>query len=231
MRGTFSVSKDICTIGFQTHSVINPELSVNEQLHRRKLYFRPGLGNPNELIKIIEWNSSLRIAFGWGFGSVSSLENVINDCMISLSSHPIVDLVNIISDIRCDWFGFVPFSVFDREYYKNFCIEDLVVFNNNLIDYHIKFAEAFSDHRNYRYQLFVKDERYRYNFFKNIKHNPNALYNAFHYYIESAMNTSGLKSIPRDIVDLTIGCYYLHHPEVFFESLEFNMLKGTVYEP
>lgn len=232
MKNVFTVSADSCTIGFQTHMVINPELPIEGQLHRRKLHFRQGLdkGNAAELIKIIEWNSSLRVAFGWSFESARSLEEVINDCKSSIPSEFTGNLVDIISDNRCDWFGFIPFNVFNREYYKNFCIEDLIIFNNNLIDYHIKFVEAFSNHKNYKHHSFVRDERYRYNFFKNIRHNPVALSDAFQYYIESAIDTSGLKSIPRDIVDQMIGCHYLYHPDVFFELLEFNILKGTVYE-
>lgn len=228
----FSIIQDTCSIGFQTHALINLEKSIEDQLHRRKLFFRSGLDKENaiELIKIIEWNSSLRIAFGWSFESTGVLDKIMGEAEQQIIPKFTGNIVEIISDNRCDWIGFVPFNNFDRYYYETLCIEDLITFNNNLIDYQISIVKFLVNHQDYRYHAMVRDEWYRYNFFKKIRKNPIALASAFQYYVDSVMGSSGVNSVPRDIIEQMIGCHYLYHPDVFFESLNFNVLKGTVHE-
>lgn len=229
---SFRISKDSCTIGFQEHVTINLHKPVEDQLHRRKLFFRSGLdkGNISELIKIIEWNSSLRIGFGWSFESTFILERVMVECEHSIRPTFVGKVIEMTSDTRCDWFGFVPFNIFDQSYYSDLCISDLIEFNNGLINYQTDVVKFVITHPDYRYHAILRDEHYRFNYFKNIRRDPVALSDAFQYYIDAVKATSGLNAVPRFLVEQEIGCHYLHHSDVFFELLEFHKLKGTIYE-
>jgi hypothetical protein len=65
---------------------------------------------------------------------------------------------------------------------------------------------------------------------RNIRKNPTALVDAFHYYIDAVKATTGIDSIPRLFAEEMLGCHYLYHPEIFFELIEFYTLKGTLYD-
>lgn len=228
----FNISQGTCTIGFQTHTTINLERPIAEQLHRRTLYFRHGLdkGNAPELQKIIEWNSSLRVGFGWSFESTEVYKTIMSACEDAIIPPFIGDIVELTSDSRCDWLGFVPFNTFDKEYYADLCLEDLVTFNNSLINYQTRIVEFLTSHPIYRAHAIVRDHQYRFDYFRKIRKDPVALSSAFQYYIDSVTLSSGVDILPRDIVEDMIGCHYLEHPHVFFELLNFNKLKGLIYE-
>jgi hypothetical protein len=44
------------------------------------------------------------------------------------------------------------------------------------------------------------------------------------------VKSTGINSIPRSFVEEFIGCHFLHHPDTFFELVEFFMLKGNIYD-
>jgi hypothetical protein len=228
----FSISKDSCTIGFQEHVNIDLSKPVEDQLHRRKLFFRYGLdkGNARELIKIIECNSSLRIGFGWSFESTHIFEKVMHECEQAVKPTFTGDIVEMTSDTRCDWFGFVPFNTFDAAFYEDLCIEDLISFNNNLISYQTQVVKFVTSHPDYLYHAMVRDDGYRFKYFKERRKDPLALSSAFQYYVDAVRAASGVNTIPRCIIEEMIGCHFLYNPDVFFELLEFHALKGQVYE-
>jgi hypothetical protein len=228
----FTIFSEPCSIGFQSHARLYPDKPVTPELHRRRIHYRSGLESvdPNEIKKIIEWNSSLRVAFGWGFESTESLNIIMKDCESHLSNTPRFDICNIASDLRCDWIGFIPFNTFDKMLLQDLTIKELIEFNNELINYQIDVVTFISNHRIYQSHAIVRDSEYKYRYFKKIRKDPVALAAAFQYYIDSIMISSGLTSIARDIVEEMIGCHYLYHPDVFFESLNLNILRGTIYE-
>lgn len=232
MRKLFHITKETCTMGFQEHATLNIRRPIEGQLNRRTLFFRKGLdkGNVLEIKKIIERNSSLRVGFGWSFESEYFLNKILEDCEKEIKRPFTEDIITITSDLRCDWIGFVPFNAFDAEYYKDLCIEDLIVFNNRLINYQTDVVKFISNHPLYRYHALLRDDSYRFEYFKQIRKDPLALSEAFQYYLDALESTTGIIPIPRDFVEEMIGCHYLYHPEVFFELLEFNILKGYINE-
>lgn len=205
---------------------------IEEQLHRRRLHSRTGSceGDPFQLRKIIEWNSSLRVGFGWSFESASAFDSIMREFESTVTPSLDMDLVEMISDSRCDWIGFVPFNIFDQAYYEDFGVAQLINFNNKLIDYQISAVTFLTEHPVYKYHTMVRDAAYRFEYFRDKRKDPIALGEAFQYYIDAVQGTSGLYSIDRSILEEMIGCHYLYHPDVFFELLEFHKLKGTVYE-
>lgn len=221
-----------CTTGFQENVTLDLNKPIEAQLHRRRINLPPIIDRSlsRELIKIIEWNSSLRIGFGWSFESTSVFRNLMEECEQKVKPAFIGNIVEIISDDRCDWLGFMPFNTFDYEYYRDLCPEDLVYFNNSLVDYQVNVMKFISSHTSYMYHAMVRDSTYRFRYFKSKRKNPVDLLEAFQYYVEALVSTTGLGSVSRDIVEDTIGCHYLYHPDVFFEILEFYKLKGVVYE-
>jgi hypothetical protein len=135
---------------------------------------------------------------------------------------------NMCSDLRCDWLGFMPFNAFEKEAYKDLSIYNLILFNNELIDFQEEVVKFVSDHKIFRQHAIVRDERYRFNLYKSIRKNPKELYSKFLYYVESLKETSLPGNIPREFIEQGIGCHYLYHPEIFFELLEFSILKGDI---
>jgi len=232
MKKRFNILPDTCTTGFQTHATIDLDKPIPEQLHRRTLFFRTGIDNGNilELQKILEWNSSLRVGFGWSFESATVFQRLMAECEMYVKPSFLGDIVEIVSDNRCDWFGFVPFNAFDKEYYKDLGLEDLIHFNNAVIDYQTRVVKFVTTHPMYRAHAMVRNDSYRFEYFKRIRKDPIALSAAFQYYVDSVNMSSGVNTIPRDIIDEMIGCHYLEHPNVFFELLDFNILKGTMYK-
>jgi hypothetical protein len=202
------------------------------QLNRRRLYHRSIGDSGSEAVikKIIEQNSSLRIAFGWSFESTTSFEEVMQDCVTHVIPKYNISAGNMCSDTRCDWLGFMPFNVFEQSVYEDLSLYNLILFNNEMIDYQIEVVTYVANHKLFRQHAIVRGHRYRYEYFKTIRKDNNRLSDMFMYYINAIKETSLVTSIPRDIVEQDIGCHFLYHPEVFFELLEFSILKGDICE-
>lgn len=228
----FTISPDPCTTGFYEHVHIKLDLPVSDQLHRRRLFLRQGIdqGSSRELIKIIGNNSSLRVAFGWSFESAQLFQSVMQDCITAVRPAFVGDIVSLTSDNRCDWVGFTPFNTFDQIYYENLCIEDLIFFNNNLIKYQTSIIEHLVNHPVYRFHAILRDDNYRFKYFKEKRKDSVALGEAFQYYVDAVQTITGSAAMPRFIIEEMIGCHYLYNPDVFFELLEFFKLKGVIYE-
>jgi len=220
-----------CTTGFQEHVSLSLLKPVASQLRRRRLYHRSGRekGDPEAIKKIIETNASLRVNFGWAFES-SHHYNIIMDGVIK----EIVPLYNehaglMTTDGTCCWIGFVPHNSYDREVYKDMPVHELIEFNNNIIDFQIKVVEFISNHLIFRQHAMMRDHYYRFSFFKEIRKDREALADAYHYYMNAVHETCLINCILRDSVEEQIGCHYLNHPDLFFELLEFSILKGVIY--
>lgn len=205
---------------------------IEEQLQRSRLHHSESsisVTDRHPMKQIIAKNASLRINFGWSFESQGQFENMMRECITEIVPRFHNAAGNIISDSQCSWIGFVPFNVFERVVYEDLSTYGLIVFNNELVDFQIAVVKFISEHKSFREHSLLRNDFYRFDYYKSIRSNPVALEDAFHYFIESIKETSGIKTIPLEYLEESIGCHYLLHPDVFFELQDFYMLKGTIY--
>jgi hypothetical protein len=233
INNKFVITSESCTTGFQVHVNLTPFTDVTTQLSRRKLRFRTGHdygATVSQIKSIIDQNSSLRIAFGWSFESTDSMKEMMQECIDNLSGRFASLNATIVSDLRGDWVGFAPYNAFEKEIYDKLSVYGLIIFNNELCDFQIAVVEFITRHPTYLNHLILRDIDYRFDYFKSRRKDPIALTDAFHEVMEAFDCTLSLPYYPRRIVEEMIGCHYLHHPDTFFELLEFYKLKGKIYE-
>lgn len=228
----FTISEESCTIGFHEHVTLNLYKPADEQLRRRYLYSRSGeaKGNPVEIKKIIAENSSLRIAFGWSFESMHAYQTMMNECIEEVAPRYNIYTGNMMTDGRCDWLGFIPFNTFDKATYEDLSLYSLLLFNNELVDFQTDVVKFILQHETFLQHSLMRNDDYRFNYFKVRRKDPLALEDAFNYYLECVEGTSGIVSLPRRLIEEYIGCHYLHHPNLFFELVDFYKLKGSIYD-
>lgn len=226
----FIISVDSCTIGFHEHVTLNILVPVEEQLNRRALYSRqcPIKSDPFAIKKVIEQNSSLRIGFGWSFESSAMFKQMMHECIEVVGSRYTKYNPTMISDSRCDWLGFLPFNVFEKEIYTDLTIYGLLEFNNEIVDYQTDVVKFIAQHPLFLAHSLMRNQYYRFQYYKSKRHNPVDLTDAFHYYMQCARSTTNLNVVPRSVIEEDIGCHYLRHPDTFFEMLELYTLKGNI---
>jgi hypothetical protein len=219
------------SIGFNEVVRLNLRNPVADQLRRRKLFARRSReeGDPNALKKIIENNASLRVDFGWAFESEHFYKQVINDCIREVLPKYMDQAGLMTADGTCSWIGFVPHNAYDREVYKDMPVYSLIQFNNELIGFQIEVVEFISNHHLFRQHAFMRDDQYRFSKFKSIRKDRLAMTEAYHYYMTALHEVSLIPAISRDIIEEQIGCHFLYQPDLFFELLEFSILKGEIY--
>lgn len=235
----FTVLYDTYTTGFHEVVTLRIDKPIEEQLQRKKLHVRSNdrlpsstgrLDSDRRVMKqIISNNASLRIEFGWSFESLWQFERMMKECLQEVAPRYNDSTGNIISDSQCSWIGFVPFNVFERAVYEDLSTYSLILFNNEMIEFQTDVVKFISKHKSFVEHSFLRNHSYRFDFYKTIRHNPAALEDAFHYFIDSIRETSGLETVPLGYLEEAIGCHYLHHPDVFFELLDFYTLKGNIY--
>lgn len=229
----FTLHIDTYTTGFQVHSTINLLKPIEEQLQRRRLNIGPHVvqyGYEENLKKTIEHNASLRIDFGWAFESMSHFTAIMNECIEKVIPKYNVNVGRMVSDMRCSWLGFEPHNMYDKDVYKHFRPIELVIYNNEIIDFQTEIVKTVSTHPIYIQHALIRDTWYRFETFKAIRKDRVLLEEKYHSYMKSIREISGVTSIPRDILEDEIGTHFLYHPDLFFELLEFSILKGDVYE-
>ena len=222
---------DPCIVSFQENVRINLRKPIVDQLQRRRLFHRDGRekGNPVELKKIIERNSSLRVNFGWAFESSYHYQIIMNGV-----AEEVTPLFNehaglMTTDGTCSWLGFVPHNVYDREVYEDLSVYSLILFNNDIIDFQTKVVEYVCNHKIFKQHAITRDDQYRFSSFKELRRDRDALEDAYHYYMDAVHEISLINAISRDMLEEQIGCHFLYHPDLFFELLEFSILKGEIY--
>lgn len=228
----FTLSSDQYTTGFQEHASINLLKPLEPQLDRRRLFHRArdkNDGKPLELKKIIEHNASLRVDFGWSFESDEHILIVVGDALKEAAPKYPDKICRIVSDMRCSWVGFEPHNMYDKDVYKDLSVYSLIIYNNEIIDFQTEIIKLITNHPLYRQHALLRDEWYRFEEFKIIRKDRDLLSEKYHYYMKALKDISGLVSIPRDILESNIGTHFLYHPDLFFELLEFSILKGDVY--
>lgn len=141
-----------------------------------------------------------------------------------------VGLNPMVSDLRCSWLGFVPFNTFDKTVYEELSPAAMILFNNELIDFQADVVKFISEHKIFRQHSILRSDTYRFATFKESRKDKEALEDLYRYYIQAMQDVSSVKGIPRDYLEEQIGCHFLHHPDLYFELLEFSILKGEVHE-
>ncbi len=222
---------DPCIIGFQEHVKLNLQKPVADQLRRRKLFHRGGTaaGNPTEIKKIIEHNASLRVDFGWSFESSYHYQIIMNGVVDKIVPCYSEHAGLMTTDGTCSWLGFVPHNAYDREVYNDLNIHSLIEFNNDIIDFQTKVVEFVCDHQIFKQHAIMRADYYRFSYFKNIRKDRDLLAEAYRYYMNAIHEVCLINAIPREILEEQIGCHFLYHPDLFFELLEFSILKGEIY--
>lgn len=223
---------ETCSTGFQTHVNLNPLAEVEPQLERRALYRRssPEQGLSSALKGFIDKNSSLRVGFGWSFESTHVMKAMIDECLQKLEPTYGNLQCNLVTDMRGDWFAFMPYNTFEKAIFENLDNYGLIAFNNHLCNFQVEMVKSIRAHKTYQQHLILKDTNYRYDLFRNARKNPAALTELFHNVIDSLEGTLGIITYPRQIIEEMVGCHFLYHPDTFFELLEFYTLKGMIYE-
>lgn len=229
----FTLTRDTCTIGFQNYVKLDLLKPIEEQLKLRELIIRKHVQTPGDVHSIrsfVEKNSSLKIEFGFSFETDDMLEGVLNECLLEVAPKYNVAVGCIISDMRCDWFGFMPLNIFEQAAIEDLNLSELILYNNELIKFQQDVVTFVANHKLFRQHSVVRNDRYRFGYFKAFRHDEEALVDAFWFYMEAMKETSLVTAIPRDILEEHLGCHFLWHPDKFFELLEFIKLKGDLYE-
>lgn len=228
----FEITQETSTVGFNTHVLLDATKPAEDQLHRKKLIMRSGAerGDPSAIKNIIQNNSSLRLGFGWSFESERQLSDMMNECLYELCDQFNSSMPRLVSDMRGDWVGFLPYNSFEQYEIEQLSTYGMIIFNNELVNFQIDVARFILQHKSYQQHTFLRNKKYRYEYLKSIRKSPEDLDDAFHYYMSAIKDTTGLEKVPRSYVEETIGVHFLYYPELFFELIDFYTLKGSIYE-
>ena len=224
----FIITDEPWTSGFQCHARLDINNPIEPQLNRER-FNQMNYILKNDLRRLVEKNSSLRIAFGWSFESASQFYSVMNDCISEVIPKYNMFFGTMVSDTRCDWLGFPPLNTFEKIIYEDLDIDGLALFNNELINFQIDVLDFISKHKIFKQHSLLRDPSYRFGYYKKLRNNPHQLEEAFHYYIDTMKDMVG-PIVLRQFIEEDIGCHYLNYPDIFFELLEFYKLKGIIHE-
>jgi hypothetical protein len=220
------------TTGFADNVLLDPVLDIPRRLHRKHIDSSCEITQPSisEIKKIIEHNISLRVSFGWSFETAEFYTSMMSECVEKVSPNHNVYAGNMVADLSCGWLGFVPYNAFEKEVLNNLSVQELIVFNSDVIEFQTNVVKFIASHKVFLQHAFLRDRDYRYNYLRSKRKDPEELVSAFHYYIDSIKTTSYINNIPRQLVEEDIGIHFLEHPGEFFELLDFYKLTGEIYE-
>ena len=157
-------------------------------------------------------------------------KEMMKECIEEISPKYNILTGNMMTDGRCDWLGFIPFNTFEKAAYEDMSLYSLLLFNNELIEFQTDVVKFILQHEAFLQHSLMRNDDYRFNYFKARRKDPVALGDAFNYYLECVKGTSGIDKLPRRLIEEYIGCHYLYHPDLFFELVDFYKLKGSVYD-
>ena len=227
----FIILTEPCTIGFYKHIYLNLLDSGIEENNKKRINLEKSRYiTSNELKRIIDNTASLRVDFGWSFENERQYKQIMNECLEKVVSKYDFSPTNLISDMRCSWIGFVPYNTFEKKIYEDLSLYALIYFNNKLVDFQNEVMQFIINHRIFLQHSILRNDLYRFEKFKKIRKNKEALVDAYHFYIEACKDVSYVSAMPRDILEEQIGCHFLYYPDLFFELLEISVLKGEIYE-
>ena len=227
----FIISSDPYTIGFDEHVQIDLLHSLSDRNNKKKIPLTSvGVIAPEDIRRLIDNHSSMRVDFGWAFESDRFYEQVMQDCLNNVIKRYNFSPGLLVSDMRCSWLGFVPYNTFERKSYEGLSAYSLVLFHNELIDYQNEVIDFISNHKIFLQHSILRNESYRFYKFKKIRKNRDELMDTYRFYLDACREVSLIAAMPRDILEEQIGCHFLYHPDLFFELLEISILKGEIYE-
>jgi hypothetical protein len=227
----FTITDDARIIGFQQHIVFAPLSPVEIQLHRLRLSIEEDVDSSHETLKhVITYNASLRVDFGWSFESSHHFDTIMSECVKEVIPKFNIATGLMTTDLTCCWIGFVPHNSYDTEVYKDLSQYKLILYNNELIDFQIDIITFIVNHPIFLQHAILRDERYRFDYFKRLRKNRSGLAEAYQYYMNATHEIPRWSGIPRDIIEEQIGCHFLYEPDLFFELVSFSKLKGEIYE-
>lgn len=228
----FEITKETSIVGFHTHVTVDLFKPVEPQLQRQKLHLRSGAekGDPVAIRKIIDNNSSLRVGFGWSFESERQLSDMMEECLYELCNNFNSSMPKIVSDMRGDWIGFMPYNAFEQYDIEQLSVYGMILFNNELINFQTDVVKFITQHRLYRQHALTRDRIYRYAYLRSIRKSADDLEESFHSFIAALKETTGLSKFSQSYIEESIGVHFIYHPELFFELIDFYTLKGMIYE-
>ena len=225
----FNIQTNPYIAGFNHYVTLKLDESIDEQLCRWRIDYGYEYDDDTYTIqRVIIRNLSLGINFGWSLGSEKHFEQIMKECIETVASKYSYDFGTMISDTRCSWLGFVQFNIFEKIEYEDLDKMEQIDFNNQLIEYQIEVVKFVTQHKIFLQHSLLRDDSYRFKYFKIKRKDRDLLYDAYHYYIDAIKEVGMISKIPRQLVEEQIGCHYLHHPDLFFELLEFSILKGNI---
>ncbi len=226
----FNLHSETCTTGFQLHATVTPLNPIPASIQGRSIRhnsFISGITNTG-LKKIIDRNTSLRIEFGWSFESDIVFNRLMQDCVSTIGPKYGISTYNLISDMRCSWLGFMPLNSFEKYEYEDLSTYSLIIYNNEIIRFQEEVLTYVTHQKEFIQHAISRDKDYRYDYFKPIRTNRDKLETAFNDFVMAIRETIMMDSIPLCIIEESIGCHYLHYPDLFFELVSFNTLKGYI---
>jgi hypothetical protein len=228
----FNITYDKCLTEFNYSFTVDLLKEIGPQLKRIHLpTVYATFPNDTELIKgVITDNASLKVNFGWSFEGASQFTRVIRESIDAISPKYINGIAPMVSDMCCSWIGFVPYNSFDVGVLNDMSNIELILLNNEIVNYQIDNIEFIVNHPLYRQHALMRDDRYRFEYFRKVRKDPDLLSDAYSEYMDAVGSVSLIHSMPRDIVEEQIGCHFLYNPDLFFELLEFSILKGKIHE-
>jgi hypothetical protein len=178
------------------------------------------------MVETIIAHASLKIDFGWSFESSDQLSSIMNECIEHFEGMRSQYYFDVISDFRGNWIGFIPFGTIDT----TLGVEQLIQYNNGLINFQTAIVKFIVSHTCFQQHAVLRDDNYRYEYLKKLRHNPDDLSDFFHYYIDAIYSTTGINMVFRKHLDIQISCHYLYYPEIYFELLTLYTLRGIIFE-
>lgn len=228
----FNILTEAYSTGFYDHARIDLLKPINDkQFNRQRIEFRSNRnqGDKLSLKNIIDKNSSLRVDFGWSFEGTNHYEQIMKECIEEISPKYTYGTNLMVSDQRCSWIGFIPYNVFEKSVYEDLSDDRMIQFNNSLVDFQLDVLKFITEHKIFLQHSITRNKSYRFELLKSRRQDRALLEDSYHYYIQSNKEISQISSIPRDLLEEHLGCHFLYHPDLFFELLEFSILKGEIH--
>lgn len=226
----FNLYRDTCTTGFHFHATSTPLNPVPLSLKNRKIQLNKYAVKLtcNDVKKIIDRNTSVRVDFGWSFESDKILTDTVNQSLELIKPKYEIPVYNIVSDMRCSWIGFMSMNAFEREQYENLSLYNLIAYNNEIVCFQEELIQSITSQKSFVQHAITRDKEYRYDYFKSIRNDRTELEAAFSEFVDAIKDTIMIRSIPLYLIEDSIGCHYLNCPDLFFELVSFSILKGDI---
>jgi hypothetical protein len=197
---------------------------IEQAIHRRRLFHSTLISSDfiPELLEIIRWNSALSVNFEFPYFSTGLPEKEVSKLLEVADPYNISKYVPVLYDTACTVVGFKPLNHLETEIMKSVGLENLLLFNNRLIDYQARFLKEVAASPVYIQQLLKHDRNFRFGQFKKARKSKEDIVDLFHNYI------SAVAPISQDELEMQVGCHFLSYPDLFGELLNFSKLKGHI---